>query len=669
MLTLIKLVRKIFKQIKSDLTPTQLAIGAALGTLAALTPLGLHLALLFTLALLANCSMAAFLLVFGALKPVGLLLGTASFAFGRALLEGDGLYASVIEGLSDAPILAYMGFDRYVVAGGYAIALPVAVVTGAVVRLLVAKYRTVFAKKMEDAAWFQKVTKNKVSAFFVTLIVGKKVEFVEKKPRFILLRPFRPYMLAFIPLLYVGLTVGGGLYAQAAVQGLAAGSVSKALGVQCTFGKVDYSFFGQRLAFEAFQLPDPSDTRRDMLRIGGFEADLGFVSLLRKRLHIEKLAVRDIAANVTRDSDGKLNVTKVPGAQPKDPAEKQAWDEWLAWLTEKGKNVDWTEVWNKYQGYRRKAEAKKKEAEEEEKRTGKKPRLELAYDPDLRWSPERGDPMLRIDLAEISNLALNVTDVPSLTSVSAKGENMSSAPGWDGRPVTLTGSGALTSGSLKFTVSHLPGKTDVDLTLDGLPVVDYKALYEKSLPVAVEAGKAGLVSKAGTADGRIDGTFDLTVHNLKIAAKPGETRILGLDPQMSAYAIQGINAYGEKLPVALKAGVKGPVDSPSIDATLPFLEIAKKGLQMLGRKELDGVIQKLDGEMQSLQKLGAEKLAPATGEAQKALEALQKGDVTSAEEAARKAAEDAKKLPDAKQDLEKKKEELKDALDLFKKKK
>ena len=43
-----------------------------------------------------------------------------------------------------------------------------------------------------------------------------------------------------------------------------------------------------------------------------------------------------------------------------NPEAKKAWDEWLAWLTEKGKNVDWTEVWNKYQEYRKKGEAKKK---------------------------------------------------------------------------------------------------------------------------------------------------------------------------------------------------------------------------------------------------------------------------------------------------------------------
>src|SRR3954468_14908314 len=117
MLTLVNLIRKFFKQIKSDLTPGQLAVGAFFGAVAGLTPFGPHLLLIVTLALLFNCSMAAFLLFFGVLKPAGLALGVASFNLGASLIgDGTGAYASFIGALSDAPILAFLGFDRYVVA-------------------------------------------------------------------------------------------------------------------------------------------------------------------------------------------------------------------------------------------------------------------------------------------------------------------------------------------------------------------------------------------------------------------------------------------------------------------------------------------------------------------------------------------------------------------------
>ena len=71
MLTLIKLVRNLFKQLKSDLTPTQIAVGVFFGAVAGLTPFGLHLLLIFTLALLVNCSMAACLLSARRVRPPG----------------------------------------------------------------------------------------------------------------------------------------------------------------------------------------------------------------------------------------------------------------------------------------------------------------------------------------------------------------------------------------------------------------------------------------------------------------------------------------------------------------------------------------------------------------------------------------------------------------------
>jgi uncharacterized protein (TIGR03546 family) len=680
MLTLLKLVRNLFKQLKSDLTPTQIAVGVFFGALAGLTPFGLHLLVLFTAALLVNCSMAAFLLVFGALKPLGLALGAASFQAGVSLLENqDGAFASLTRAVSSAPILAYLGFDRYVVAGGYALALPIALVFAAIFGLVVSAYRKKLAPKLADATWFQNSMKNPLFRFFRWLIAGKDREAPEPKKRFILLRPFRAYMVAFIPLLYVGLAVGGGLYAQAAINGIAAEGLSKALGVQCSFGKIEYSFFGQRLAFENFQLPDPSNTKEDMVRVGGFEADLGLLSLLSKRLHCEKLAVKDIAAHIARQSDGKLNVNELPGAQPKDPAAKSTYDEYVEWLTQKGKDADWSELWNRYQEYRKKREEKRREEEAKQAR-GEKPKVVLAYDPDLSWDPGRRDPLLRIDLLQVKNLTLQVSDrsgkggnLPAITSLDAEGRQLSEKPGWNGAPLTLAGAGLLAdgkAGKLSFQGTYLPARSSVEFKVEGVPVTDWRAAYERSVPVRVEAGTATLQTTAGILTGNVDGKAALRIDQLKVSAKAGQKPILGLSAEMSGYAIQGINAYGEKLPVEVAATVTGPLEDPSIQAKMPFLEIAKKGLEMLGRKELQKYIDALGGEVELLKKAGADKLAPVTDDAKKAVEAIKTGDPRSIEDVTKKAQEDAKSLKD-KDELKKKAEDVKKLEDLnpFKKKK
>jgi uncharacterized protein (TIGR03546 family) len=677
MLSLISLIRKLFKQLKSDLTPAQLAVGAFFGAIAGLMPLGPHLLLILTLALLFNCSMASFLLIFGALKPLGFALGRASFSTGTSLLAGgEGAFASLIGALADAPVLAYLGFDRYVVAGGLALALPIALIFAVVLGLAVSSYRRKLAPKLADAGWFQNAMKNKLFRAFKWLIAGKDKEAVEPKKRFILLRPFRAYMIVFIPLLYVSLTVGGGLYAQMTINGIAAKGVSKALGVQCTFGKIDYSFFAQKLSFENFQLPDPSNTKEDIVRIGGFTADLHFGDLLRKRLHIEKLLLRDVAGNVVRNADGKLNINEVPAAQPADPAAKGPWDEWMGWLTDKGKDADPTELWKKYQEYRRKSAEKKAE----EAKAGKTAaaRVALDYDPDLRWERERRDPLVRADSIEIKNLSFRMTDrsakgsgIPSITSVSVEGTQLSTMPGWNGQPLNFSGNGLLAdgkSGKLLFILSWLPSKCEGGFSIEDVPVTDFKGFYEKSVPVNVDAGVATLSTKADVNAGMIDGKIVLKINKLKISPKPGETKILGLDAQTSGYAIQGINAYGEKEPVMVAATVSGPAEDPSVNVKLAFLEIAKKGLELLGKQELQKYIDKLGGEVDAMKKIGADKLTPIAGESQKAVDALKKGDTKAVMESATKVQQDVKSLPDAKKDVETNKDQVKDAFDLFKKK-
>jgi len=416
-----------------------------------------------------------------------------------------------------------------------------------------------------------------------------------------------------------------------------------------------------------------------MIRVGGFEADLGFVSLLSKRLHIEKLAVRDIAANIARKEDGKLNINEVPGAQPQDPAAKSKYDEWTEWLTQKGKDADWTELWNKYQEYQKKKQEARKE-EEAKKARGEKTKVVLAYDPDLRWEPGRRDPLVRIDLLQIKNLAIKMTDrsgkggnLPPITSLEAQGAQLSEKPGWNDAPLTLSGSGLLAdgkSGKLSFKVSYLPAKSDVEVKVEGVPVTDWRAAYENSVPVNVDGGQATLQTTAGILTGNVDGKVALRIDQLKVSARPGQKPILGLSPEMSGYAIQGINAYGEKLPVEVAAAVTGPIESPSVQAKLSFLEIAKKGLEMMGRKELQKYIDSLGGEVDSLKKGVGDKLAPVTGDAQKAVEAIKTGDTKALEDAAKKAQEDAKALKD-KDELKKKADELKKLEDLnpFKKKK
>jgi uncharacterized protein (TIGR03546 family) len=681
MLGTVKLVRKAIRQLKSDLTPTQLAAGAFLGALAGLTPAGLHWGLLLALAFLFNCSVGTFLLAFGVLKPVGLGLAPAAFRLGEALLGGGSpAAAAIVKTLAEAPVLAYLGYDRYVVAGAYAIALPAALVAAAAVGVAARLYRERIARWIGESPAFRRAMQYRAFRALHWVFAGKDPEPAERKPRFILMRPFRAYMPIAVPLLAAAVGVGGGFYAELAVRGLAEGALSRALGVRCTFGDIRYSFFGQTLRFTDFQLPDPSDTGRDMVRIGGFHADLHFTDLLRGRFRIEDLRVEDVSFDVVRHTDGRLNVTELPAAKPSgraSPGERAAWEEFVAWLVERGREADWADLLRRWAAYREKALREREEA----RKVPPARREPLPYDPSRRWDFERSAPLVRIERIEARGVALRVTDraappggaaVPAITHLEARGSELSGSPGWNGAPLELEGKGKLdggASGEIAFRVSILPGRASFDLGVAAVPLPAVRAWYEKTLPVLVEEGVAAAAVSGAVERGTIDASVNLRVDRLRVAARKDRPRILGLDERTSAAALQGVNAYGEKLPVVVGAALVGPVGAPSVQAQAPFLEIARKGLEMLGRRELQEYIDRLDGRLAAVRKAGAEKLVSLEGDfkavQEQSIKALQTGDVRGLQEALKKTRADAKDAKDVKKEAGSAADSLKN---LFKKK-
>jgi hypothetical protein len=307
--------------------------------------------------------------------------------------------------------------------------------------------------------------------------------------------------------------------------------------------------------------------------------------------------------------------------------------------------------------------------------------VKFDFDPALRWPVERTTPIFAIDEVSLKGFRLAVSDateksdLPQLTRIDAEGRWISTMPGWNEETLRLGGKGELNDGN-SGAITFLAKKGSPfqwELRLDNVPLKDVRSLYEESLPVLVKKGTVTIESVGSIDDGKIDSTQNLKLEHLKIAATPGEEEILGLDAKGSQYAIQGINAYGEKLPIVVGVGISGSASSPKVDADLPFLEVAKKGLEMMGRKELDKYIGQIDGQIGSIKEAGLSKVVPLEGDFQETFDAgakaLETGDFSDLEKAVdktKKDLEDVKDLKDTKDEL---KDKVDDVLDIFKKKK
>jgi len=117
MLTLLKLLRSLFKTLHSDGSPAQIAAGVALGAALGLTPIANahNLVVLLLLAIL-NVSFAAGMLAWGVFVPVGFLLDPAFDRIGHWLLTLPSL-RPLWTAWDNLPVLALSNFNNTVVLG------------------------------------------------------------------------------------------------------------------------------------------------------------------------------------------------------------------------------------------------------------------------------------------------------------------------------------------------------------------------------------------------------------------------------------------------------------------------------------------------------------------------------------------------------------------------
>ena len=137
-------VKKIFKILKSSLSPNQIAFSFSLGVLAGLPPMGLHVIVPMTVAFLVRGSFRAFLLSMGLFKLVSIAVAPAGYSIGRFLLDSDRGLDSVWRVLFHLPVAAPMGYSRYLLFGDLVLSLVIAAPVFFCVRFLVIRYRSSF---------------------------------------------------------------------------------------------------------------------------------------------------------------------------------------------------------------------------------------------------------------------------------------------------------------------------------------------------------------------------------------------------------------------------------------------------------------------------------------------------------------------------------------------
>jgi uncharacterized protein (TIGR03546 family) len=313
------ITRKLGKILRGTATPFQLFSASLLACVLAFMP-GLTqapgLITVFTLLLIilnANLALAGLVLI--GFKILSLLIAPVTFAVGEILLDGP--TQGFFQGMINAPGLALFGFDYYLTTGGLAMGLVLGTITG----IAMVKGVTGFRKKMVALeAGSERFTKYN-SKSWVKLL---KFVFVGggpgKKSYEDLLSTKMGNPIRILGAVFAGLVVVMAIIIQMFASGpivtiALQKSMEKANGATVDLSDAELDLDENRLVLNGLAMSDPNNLDLDLFRAARVEADVSGMSLLKKRLQLDRVTISDASTGEKRVIPGK-RIGKAPTPTP-----------------------------------------------------------------------------------------------------------------------------------------------------------------------------------------------------------------------------------------------------------------------------------------------------------------------------------------------------------------
>ncbi len=318
------ITRRIGAFLRGKATPFSVVTGALGGAWLGFAPGALEapgwIAALVLALLVVNANLALAGLALCAGRIASWILAPVSFEVGRLLLDGP--TSELFRAFINAPVLAFFGFDRYLTAGG----LVVGGAFGALLGLASASALTAFRKRLASLdegspQWVAFCGRRWVRVARFLLVGGAKgqrtwAELAQRR----LGNPVRiPGLVAAVLLVGAGFAFAERLAIPLVTQRVRSG-LERANGATVELDAVTLDLAAGRLVLEGLALVDPQALDRDLLRARRLEADVDVAGLLRGRLGLERIVVRDAHSGALRATPGE-RIARAAGARPTSGAE------------------------------------------------------------------------------------------------------------------------------------------------------------------------------------------------------------------------------------------------------------------------------------------------------------------------------------------------------------
>lgn len=311
--------KKIMKTIFGNATPAQIFLACVFGSMLGFLPSFSHSPFMYTLLifliLVLRINLGFAIIVYIVTKILSFIIEPISFHLGVGLLNGftQPLFKSMV----NTPVLAYGGFEYYLVTGGLTIGLIIGIILGIAIAWVFKSVRTKMAGVQEGSELYNKMV-NKVWVKILTwVLLGKaanKVDWVklrDKKFR----QPFRILGVILVAIIIALLFVFQSVLQSKMVTNILKTQLEKANGATVDFDHVNINLAEAKLSLQGLAFANPDNLSEDRFYAKELTTQLNITELLTKRLVIKNLVIDKAETNHPRQTAGKLFAPK-PSSEP-----------------------------------------------------------------------------------------------------------------------------------------------------------------------------------------------------------------------------------------------------------------------------------------------------------------------------------------------------------------
>ncbi|MFC1671872.1 hypothetical protein ACFL01_01925 [Planctomycetota bacterium] len=592
------IIRKFGKVFRGGVHPLEVGISVALAVMAGvvLGKNGLAGILLF-LILVLNTNKVAFSLAgipFGAL---GITLARYKFMVGRWALSHDPV-ARAFEGLANAPIGVFMGFDRYTVVGGFVAGVPLAILFGLFAMILTKKFRAAALALAGDKEAFGGWMSGKMARLGKWILFGVGEADYEKsltrKPS-----PIRwsgVVLLAIFSLLvFIASLMDYGSFVKSAVEH----HLTEAAGAQVDIGTFSLKPLNAAVRIVDLAVTDRAEPSKNSIEAKSLLADVSITGLLRRSLIAEELALSRLEMGTERAAPGKV-VAPLEAASaeaegtaasrlPKDAETIESYlTQWKAWKEHLSRLRDTLKKFEDSRKRSAEAETPSKAGEAPDYHAmGEKYGYDSIRAPEIRRIvPDLVVQKLTVEDIRTSNEYFNAIDLDVEHVVYPL--RMASEPTLF-RIIDKQGKGRL---ELSVDFSDPESPATFSMTMSGIPATDLNGQLSSKVPVTFEKG---LVELKGTGTMRSDHIdVNLYVNVTDAGMKPKQNiSIAGLRGKNLTEALDLIKDMD------LWLALSGPPTRPRVDVKSGALaESLKSNLTEAFKKKLTEETEKVTKEIE-----------------------------------------------------------------------